>query len=300
MDMDKDRSGEFDMATKTDSKTLDKAATGTIGPEGRDVAAEKLTGLYERLATDEFYVPVPQIGGKDVVIPCGCVDGRCGGHLVPNAAGGTETIVIADALTTERQRNAGQTVAEHVAAYAHFLIEAGLPVGGHGDTEHGPEGCGANKKLGAILQKIVDEKDALGEHMRALGVSVSDTLLGALSDKAAGLLDEHYASTAGTPVYEELKAAAGEESVPALRGTHGEVAVVINTKVGTTLDRDAVAAEFGEDIQAFNVDVWAVQNAAELNSFSQDETDAKFAAMVMYNLATAMVLAHSSLRIVVR
>lgn len=298
--MDKDKRGEFDMAVKTDAKTLGRAATGTLGPEGRNIEAEVLANFYERLATDEFYVPVPTVHGRDVTIPCGCVDGRCGAHLVPNAAGGTETIVIADALTTERQRAEGQTVAEHIAAYADFLIQSGLSVGGHGDDgEHGPEGCGANKKLALILEKIVASKSEIAAHMLALGVTASDVLVDALADKAARLLDEGYAVTAGRPVYDALKDRS-PETVATLRGQHGEVAVVINTKAGTTLDREALTAEFGGEIQAFNVDVWALKNAAELNSFSPEETDAKFAAMVMYNLATAMVLANSSLRIVVR
>jgi hypothetical protein len=74
---------------------------------------------------------------------------------------------------------------------------------------------------------------------------------------------------------------------------------VINKRQDTTLDRNALAAEFGSDYQAFNVDAWAFEEAARVTSLSDEEVKQKIAAMTFYNLATTLVLAGSKMRVVV-
>ncbi|HEX4662035.1 MAG TPA: hypothetical protein VH144_00300, partial [Candidatus Saccharimonadales bacterium] len=84
----------------TQPELLGETATGPIDPETRGVDAEIMQDAAERLQSDEFYVQT------NLLIPCQCVDGRhrqdgsC--EPAPNAAGGTESAVIADALTTQR------------------------------------------------------------------------------------------------------------------------------------------------------------------------------------------------------
>ena len=63
-------------------------------------------------------------------------------------------------------------------------------------------------------------------------------------------------------------------------------------------DRDAIREEFGDDYQAFNVDVWAFPKSAKVISTDERDQQQKLAALVYYNLATALVLVGPSLRVV--
>lgn len=87
----------------------------------------------------------------------------------------------------------------------------------------------------------------------------------------------------------------------ALEGGHNEVMAVINRRKGTTLDRAAVATEFGDKYQAFEVDEWSFEEGARVISHmgGEDEARQKRTAMLYYNLATAAVLCGPGMRIVV-
>ena len=79
-----------------------------------------------------------------------------------------------------------------------------------------------------------------------------------------------------------------------LRGNHHEVAVVMNQRTGTTLDRQALAREFDrahEHHQAFNIDTWAFAPSAEA-LYPGNPTAQQYAttAMLYYNLAAIMAL----------
>lgn len=51
--------------------------------------------------------------------------------------------------------------------------------------------------------------------------------------------------------------------------------------------------------EAFNLDVWAPKYGIDVISSSEKESEHKFVAAVLYNIATACVLAGPSLRVVV-
>jgi len=70
-------------------------------------------------------------------------------------------------------------------------------------------------------------------------------------------------------------------------------------KSGYTLNRIELKKEFGPNYQAFNVDIWSFKKAAEAISVNEAEVQQKIAAMVYYNLATTLVLAGPSMRVVV-
>jgi hypothetical protein len=105
----------------------------------------------------------------------------------------------------------------------------------------------------------------------------------------------------GTELYDVLDAAIGNEAIDHLRGSHNEVLAVINKRANTTLDRDVLELEFGPNYEAFNVDAWAFQEAANMISTIDDSDEAKqkVAAMAYYNFATALVLGGPGLRVVV-
>ncbi len=283
--------------------TLPIPMLGTIGPSGRIAAGEiddiGLSNICTQLAGSDFFVPT------SVPIPTQCVDGRprADGTCVPqpNAAAGTFTIVIADALTTGQYRTAHENAALHAKAVYTYLIQHGLPVGGH-DADHvvAPGcGCGAEDKLADMLAYIRDHGEEVQGLLAAVNVAVDDDTHRMIVAQAAQLLDGSYV-VPGEDLRQAYIDTAGEKSVETLAGAHNEVVLVINTQAGTTLDRAKLAGEFHNIYQAFNVDVPAIETAVKTIATTEVETAQKLAAALYYNVATAAVLADKSLCLVVR
>lgn len=286
---------------------LGDAAAGAIGPKARiekgEILEEKVDDLARRLTTDEFYDEV-------------------GDELGPNSAGGTFSLVVADALTTNRFRRQGQTAKEHAAALYGWLMEnkndaesrkiiprvcvdGRLPVGGSAknldvigghDDEHGSDGCGAQKYLEDILVYINRRSDALREFAGAHGVEVDNDTHELIVKNAGTLLAEGYASPGA-----ELRAAyvgtAGEASVTKLAGPHQEVAFGLNKDRTKTLNRPKIRAAFGEGYDVFGADVGVFPDAAAAVSLTEQEAWQKFVGLLYYNEATTTVLADESLHI---
>jgi hypothetical protein len=266
-------------------------AEGAI--EARSEQKERLDEVVDRLAEGEFHVPV------EGAIPCKCIDGRHGAEgLAPNAAGGTETLMVADDLTNKRFSHENGTTLDHYRNIVAVLQGEGYPVGGHTDNHAQGEvsGCGANDRLPLIYDFISRYGDELKSLTESLGVAVSDETHALILENAGGRSE----FSAGAELLSALEAAAGPESIDRLVDGHNEVAAVINLRAGTTLDRKALAAEFGPNYQAFNVDAWSFAEAAQAISLSQEEVDQKVVAMVYYNLATAGVLCGKNMRVIVR
>ncbi len=68
----------------------------------------------------------------------------------------------------------------------------------------------------------------------------------------------------------EDKASKSEAIVDDLIGDHKEVVAVVNNRYGTSLNRDKLAAEFGQDYESFNIDLWSFDNAAHTISETED------------------------------
>lgn len=269
-------------------------AEGSIeaGPEQQ----ERLEEFTARVASGEFHVPT------DTTIPVGCIDGRDtrdGMTPKPDSAGGTESLFVADDLTTKRLAGSGGTTAEgyrNTLAYVQFK---GYEVGGHNDEHavHGnPDGsgCGANDKLPLIYDFMVRQGDSLRDIASQLGITVSDESFETIMKNAA----ERTEFSKGRDLLHALNET-GSDHVDPLVGEHNEVVAVINTREGTTLDRIALAKEFTHQYESFNVDAWTFTNAAELISETPEEVEAKVFAMAFYNLATAHVLCGTNMRVVV-
>ncbi|MNH50294.1 hypothetical protein D3C73_19060 [compost metagenome] len=206
--------------------------------------------------------------------------------------------MVADDLTNKRFSAESGTTLDHYRNIVTVLQGEGNPVGGHTDNHaHGEaSGCGANDKLSLIYNFITRKGDDLRSLAGALGVEVSNETHALILGNA----EARTSFSAGAELLSALDDAAGSESIDRLIDGHNEVAAVINLRSGTTLDRAALAAEFGSDYQAFNVDTWAFAEAAEAISLSQEEADQKVVAMVYYNLATAGVLCGKDMRVIVR
>ncbi len=268
--------------------------THAIGAIEADASQlDRLDEVTERLASGEFHHPT------NVTVVCDCVDGRSDaahGVLRPNSAGGSESLMVADDLTAKRfaKGTDGSTLAQYKATLA-FLHESGQQIGGHtaeGVTAPG-SGCGANDKLSAIYGFIAANGDALRDMAATLGVEVDSATQELIIGNAAARTE----FTAGSDLLDVLQAQPDAHTA-LLQGKHREVVTVVNTRPGTTLDREALRAEF-PDHQAFNLDAWALSNTAHLLTEDTTEVAQMVSAMVYYNLATACVLAGKSMRVVV-
>lgn len=278
---------------------------GGIDPEARigngEITRELLEEVTARLQTDEFYDDI-----DPDLISAGCVDGR-GDEIGPNSAGGTFSLVMADALTDQTQRNPGEKAPAHLRTMFTLLQKLGFTVRGHGDMQaHDPNcGCGAEDKLDSneadkpsILEYITRRGAEIRTFLGTLSVQVSDAQHTKTTRRAQELRDEGYA-TNGT----ELRAAtidvAGEAAAPKLPGMHVEGILVIDTRAGKALNRKRLHDAFGGQIDAFYLNVPALQLGTKQLATSEQEAADRFVSGLYYNVATAATLANN-LRIVIK
>ncbi len=240
----------------------------------------------------------------DKPVPCKCIDGRkCDNPTHgPNAAGGTETIFVAQDLTKDVRSGPLESVADSIRRTVRDLAVSGHPVGGHGDKNHkdlDDSGCGANDRLPKIYDMIVRNSDMIKKYVESiLGKNFVDDVTEELIIANAKLRAEANIFSTGKEVYDVLNEAQ-ESEVEVLEGAHKEVVAGINMREGTTLDRQALANEYGDDYQAFNIDAWSFKNAAEAISANEEDVRRKIIAMTYYNVATALVLCGPKMRVVV-
>lgn len=272
---------------------LGDAAKGRIeaGPRQQ----ERLDELTERVGRGEFHRPV------ELLLPARCIDGRLPDEtkpLAPNAAGGSESIFVADDLTKKRLASSDGTTRGGYANTLRFLQETGYEIGGHTGSHAHDEAsdCGANDKLQAIYEYIAAHGDALRGLADKLGIDVPDEAHALITGNAAARRQ----FSAGSELFDELRSTAADEFIDELEGSHREVVAVINKRARTTLDREALLTAFGPEYQAFNVDAWSFEPAAQATSIGGEaEIEQKSAAMAYYNLATALVLGGPKLRVMV-
>lgn len=270
--------------------TLGDLAQGNI--DGSIETHERLDEFTERVARGEFHVKT------EIKLPCGCIDGRCGCKVRPDAAGGTMTMVVADDLLEQKFAGDG-TTADMTRNVFWYLREQGYEIGDHtAEIIHGEDnsGCGANDQLKKIYGIIADKQEQVRALAGAFGIVSTDEDHAAI---IAGAARRTQFST-GREVLGVMVDEAGEENIDVLRGDHKEVVAVINHRRGTTLDRDAVAQAFGENYEAFNVDVWAFEEGARAlyPNASEAEIRRTVTAMVYYNIATTLALCGPNMRMV--
>ena len=281
---------------------------GAISPQARleagEITEEGIQQFIEALNDDSNYLDIDASQ-----VPTDCVDGRFRkdgqARTGAEAAAGTFSVVMADALTNGSYRRSGEQAPAHVKRVFGVLQELGKEVGGH-DDDHAAGancGCGAEDRLDAsdphapsILGYIARRGTEIQAVLATLGVEVSDDLNTAIMAQATHLREDGYA-TGGAELRAATKEVAGEDSIITLTGTHNEIVVNINMRAGKVLDRQKLAERFGDKYQAFNVDVMALKNGTDSISLTEEEAHKKLVAALYYNVATAAVLSHASLRV---
>lgn len=275
-----------DMTTELTYVTLD-GAVGSI--EAGEDQMERLDEVTRRVATGEFHKPVT---GK---IPKECMDGRPGGEMAPNSAGGTFSLTVADDLTTQRFSK-GKTLVEADREVAKVIQGEGEPVGGHCTHSASGEkcGCGAKDEIKPVYGMIADNPLMIRRKVESLGIVVSDEVHNLIVKNASARTD----FPTGAELSAGLKDVAGEQAESVLAGPHKEVVAAINTNEGTSLDRQALAEVFGPDYQAFNIDAWTFADAAAAISLTDEEAEMKVVALAYYNVTAAFILCGPGMRLV--
>lgn len=165
----------IDIEAEIEFMELGMAAQGAIeaGPDQQ----ERFDEVTERVGRGEFHKEIDWDHELKLLI-ARCVDGRSledGEHpLAPNAAGGSESLFVADDLTTRRYAAEDGATASGYANLLADLQRRGYVVGGHTDThaEGEKSGCGANDKLPAIYQYIYKNSDLLQVLAGKIGVDI--------------------------------------------------------------------------------------------------------------------------------
>jgi hypothetical protein len=286
-------------------------AEGQVDPEPRiasgEIDAKKVDELESRIIQGDF-----TIHGDPTEIPCDCMDCRSqanGEEVVSTkAAGGTTTIVVADALTDNSYRHPGEKAPAHKKRILTELIKAGHKVGGHrADKTARPDfsGCGAEDKLDSkdpdqpsILEYLHRRSKDIFATIRSLGSEVEPELEAEIGENAQKLRDEEYATT-GKELSEAGLQVAGEGSVKTLTGPQLAVITAIMRIPGERLDQKRIRAEYGPGYEVFEIAAWSIANGARATSLSETEEHRKTAAGLAYNLAAAGVIAGPGMRIAV-
>jgi hypothetical protein len=272
-----------------DIGTLGEAARGSIEPT--EVQLQRLDQLVVGVQSWEYFV---QTGA---LIPYGCMDGRPGGRLVPCAAGGTLSLVVAADLVGSQDAKDVST-AELTRNVFRTLDARDFPVGDHsaegatGDSS----GCGANDNLRAIYSLLQDTSEEVRQLAGIFGVRPTDEDHSELMANAARRTE----FSSGSDVLQAMRDESPAENIDTLRGKHQEALIVINKRRGTVLDRDRIAQDYGDDMQLFVIDAWTFEDAAKALYPGADEAILQRAvtAIAYYQIATALTLCGPGMRVV--
>lgn len=279
--------------------TLNESGRGSIGPAERIAAGEitsaQVDTFIAALDGDDLY------SAATTILPCSCIDGRPRkdgkNASCVNAAAGIFSLMVADMLTTQTFK-AGETTADYAANFLRHLPSE--KYGNHiaGNTVTPDEsGCGAADKMATAIALIAHHGDEMGAVASALGISIDEADLEVIIMRAADVANTMHFSH-GASLAQTLQKIAGENATEATIETHNEVVAVINDRNGTTLNRQAVLAAFGDKLQAFNYDRWAMPAAIVRVNGTLDESQQtlQLAAIDLYTVAVACILCGPSMR----
>lgn len=100
--------------------------------------------------------------------------------------------------------------------------------------------------MGAVIGLIAGAGDELRRLAGIVGIRFEDDDYDDIIARARLIAEEQHITVAtGKDMLASLTKAAGGTSAETLTGTHNEVAVVINEREGTTLDRAKIKARYG-------------------------------------------------------
>ncbi|MBI5906825.1 hypothetical protein HY857_02115 [Candidatus Saccharibacteria bacterium] len=332
------------LVNKTRSKTTVEYPVDDIwNPEGISLESRTKNNPELKKRIDRVLEPKnlkKYIVSVNTLAPTRCIDGRITldwdkqselrkAYLGPKIAGGTAHAALAHRIV-DTHHLVDDLLFEHDIEYVvNRYKKIGIGFGGHIDThQHGwNTGCGAVDNINLILDLIKRPEAQL--QLRGLarmimgdaydGSFIANEVIGRMLFLNA-LLPSYMPKENGKPGGEFLykktvvelirnHSDAKHESVPRLSGDHNEIAIILNSLQGTTIDTDRLSFDNNNEIQVFGWDLWEVyKEAARLYPYdvhatptSQQRAVAKRTKHVtiraLLGVATIMVLTDGSLRV---
>lgn len=237
-----------------------------------------------------------------------CGDERCDLHgsrlLLPAGFGAFAALVVTDALTIRKWYQPGMTFTEHateawkdvkaqypdVKASVHTDAPAKAAADAASDDDVVECGCAAIAKAGVVLGLLVAQADQIEHPDRDKIVANARELL------SGGYAVNNTARTIEELVEEGL-------ALEILNGPHDGVAIIINERAGTVIDRPALYAACEAAsipiLKAFEYDRWAMREAAKNFAGSDDDAARFFAAGDALMMTTIRAIAHRDLAVIV-
>lgn len=283
----------------------------------------------------KYIVPV------DESAPTRCIDGRMTlgwenfsdkrkKALGPKIPGGTPHAALTHRIVNVSDMRRDLRFEKDIEEVVKRYKEVGAGFGGHADTHATGwnTGCGAVDNINLILEKL--QKPEPQEQIRLLaklilgdsykGIHVISEVIGRMlyldalkpsyMPKEGGVASGQFLYK--RKVMEVLKSEADDnaEAVPQLAGKHAEVAIILNSYKGMTVDTDRFCYDHDGELQVFGWDLWEMyEEAIRLYPYSmyapfpkQQEATLKrmkhLTSRILLGIATAMVLTDGSLRVI--
>ena len=253
-----------------------------------------------------------------------CIDGRCAAHTManttpeprPSVAGGPLLTALGAAEMVEGfyGDQASQDITERLSHIKEVLEDAGIVLGGHvteGAVANGfinpqnglPQtGCGLNDGFKDVMNKPSDEKEFVDGVTQALlrgDYNERNTAYRTKADIENRVKDYHPKKALDILIgSKENGEQPNYEGVEVLMGAHGERFPLFNYIEGTTVDRDRLVKETGE--QVFVIDMWYIDKLADAMALGRPDAVAMREklrhAMVAFQVATYSALCDGSHR----
>lgn len=293
-----------------------------IGAGMGTITAKDLTQEKARAVSEQIRQRLVEV---DPAAPSCCIDGRCAkctmaageaaNELEPRpsvSGGGNITAYAAAEWAGYFGVEDNRPSAEKLADIDSKLRSQGLNSGAHGDTKaaahqfsdpENPEkfktGCGAGDKFVEIMGIPYDEPDVVTPLVQQLLGDAFDTT--ALARLPKQQVAEHISSWDPRDNIELTAGVSDGKNVEILDGSHGELLVVFNFVDNTTLDRDALVKETGD--QVFVVDMWYLDKLAQALAAGRPDAEEMYGKlkhqMVAYQIATYLALCDGTQRPVI-
>lgn len=283
---------------------------GKIGVDSRlnnpedPLSEDILKSVLESLSNPDMLVDIdidPKTGIK--VDDDGCGDGREVGRVMidgqeksrslirPKVFGAAPVMVLASSVGLGEM--GGVSPQDLFAKSVFTLKDREIGFGGHSDRHAtAPDcGCGAIDKMPEIISAVVQYQDNIRGVVKSLGFGDDglDSVLSSYKGYYQQQIKEKSPSYSGVTALGEVIDSG--KVVKELDGSHNEVAIVLNTVNGKTVDQQKVREITNGTAQVFAVDLWRMQEIADrLHPESKEDSKKSFVSMLVYSLGVAATL----------
>ncbi len=207
-------------------------------------------------------------------------------------------LTMAAAAVVGTGKSGGKTVEGVFDEALTTLKTKEIPFGAHTDDHaHGDNcGCGAIDKAPQIFDDAVKYEDKIRSAIDVLGVDM-DGLDEVYDNLRSFATSTEHGSYSGQSVMKDIVNSG--VIIKELGGPHLEVAIVLNTLEGYTVNQELIREISGDQAQVFATDIARLEQLSKKISDDPVEQQKSFLSMVVYTLATAATLTKGDLPVYV-